>query len=213
MHTSKIAASRAAALALALALLPAAAHAQSRKPAPRAAAASAAAPSALLDRWELGAGLGLAIPFESQLDTGFKLAASGFYGLLPLSPGIVAQVGGSFGYTYNSWGSGLDGSLHSIDLLPTGRLRAALAPQVFGYFDVGVGLGVVRASYTSPAIAGLPAVDFSSTDASFLLKLGGGLGYDLQPNLSLTFEPAFHIYAKSSSITQFTLMVGALYRP
>jgi len=209
MHTSSTVTMRTAALALAFALLPAAARAQSRKTAPRAAAA----PSALLDRWELGAGLGLAIPFESQLDTGFKLAASGFYGLVPLSAGVVAQVGGSFGYTYNSWGSGLDGSLHTIDLLPTGRLRASLAPLVFGYLDVGVGLGVVRSSYTSPAFPGLPATTFSSTDASFLLKLGGGLGYDLQPNLSLTFEPAFHIYAKSGSITQFTLMVGALYRP
>jgi len=197
------------AAALALALLPAAARAQAKKPAPR----PGYAPSALLERWELGAGLGLAIPFESQLDTGFKLAAGGFYGLLPLSPGVLAQVGGTFGYTYNSWGSGRDGSLHSIDLLPTGRLRAVLAPQVFGFVDVGIGLAVVRASYTTLAVPNIPATTFSSTDASFLLKLGGGLGYDLQPNLSLTFEPSFNIYAKSSSITQFTLMLGALYRP
>jgi hypothetical protein len=187
---------RAVALLAALALLPALARAQ-----PRRASTAPAASHALLDRWEAGAGLGLAIPFESGIDTGFKLGADAFYGLTSLSPSTILQVGGKFAWTYNSFSSS-SGSLNSIDLLPVARLRAAITPQVFGFGDVGLGMAVVRGSVSSA----------NSTDAALLLQLGGGLGYHLNPQLALTFEPAFNIYAKDSSITQFTLMVGFLFR-
>lgn len=186
---------RAAALAGALVLVPTLARAQARR------GAAAASPT-LLDRWEVGGGLGLAIPFESGIDTGFKLGADAFYGLASLSPSATLQLGGKFAWTYNSFSSA-SGSLHSIDLLPAARVRATVTPQVFAFGDVGLGLAVVRGSVSSA----------SSTDAALLLQLGGGLGYYLNPQLALTFEPAFSIYAKNSSVTQFTLMVGFLLRP
>lgn len=232
-------------LALALAFGPSAASAQAapRKattpaaktpaaPAPKAAAApapaqrtpaamqAAATDYALVGRLEYSGGLGLAIPFESGVNAGFKLAGGAFYGLQTLKPGLVLQVGGTVGWTYNGYASPLDGSLNTIDLLPTARLRLAVQPRLFVYGDGGLGLAIVHARITVPGVPpippffpGSPSTTASSTDAALLIKLGGGIGYDIQPNLSLTFEPAFNIYVKSGSITQFTMLVGALYRP
>lgn len=222
-------------LALALAFGPAVASAQAapRKtaapaakapaaPAPKAAAApaqrtpaaiEASADQALIGRLEYTGGLGLAIPFESGVNAGFKLAGGAFYGVQTLKPGLVLQVGGTVGWTYNGYASPIDGSLNTIELLPTARLRLAVQPRLFVYGDGGLGLAFVHYKTSFTVLPGFPSVSASGTDAALLIKLGGGIGYDIQPNLSLTFEPAFNIYAKSNSVTQFTMLVGALYRP
>ena len=75
-------------------------------PAPRTAAAAAAqasADSALVGRLEYAGGLGLAVPFESGVNAGFKLAGGAFYGLQTLKPGLVLQVGGTIAWTYNGY--------------------------------------------------------------------------------------------------------------
>jgi opacity protein-like surface antigen len=184
-------------------------------PVQRAPAAIQAAPaeSDLIGRFEYEGGLGLAIPFESGVNAGFKLAAGAFYGLQTLKPGLVLQVGGSVGWTYNGFASPLDGSINTIELLPTARLRMAVQPKLFVYGDGGLGLAFVHEKVTIPGFFGFPGASSSATDAALLIKLGAGIGYELQPNLSLVFEPAFNIYVKSGSLTQFTMMVGALYRP
>jgi hypothetical protein len=180
---------RAAALALAALSLPAAAGAQAR----RAPATSA---SSLVGRWELGVGVGPAIPFESGIDTGVKLNFDAFYGLQQLSPAVTLQLGGNFAWTHN----GAAGtSVDAFDFLPQLRLHAAVAPEVFAYADVGMGLAAVHGG--------------GSGDVALLLKLGGGLGYLVSPRLALTFEPAFNIYARSGSLTEFTMLFGVLYRP
>ncbi len=168
---------------------------------------------ALVGKLEYAGGLGLAVPFESGVNAGFKLAGGAFYGLQTLKPGLVLQVGGTVGWTYNGYASPIDGSLNSIDLLPTARLRLAVQPRLFVYGDGGLGLAFVHYKATISLYPGGPSFSSSGTDTALLVKLGGGVGYDIQPNLSLTFEPAFNIYLKSGSMTQFTMLVGALYRP
>jgi Outer membrane protein beta-barrel domain len=224
-------------LALALAFGPAAASAQAaphktavpaaKTQAPKAAPAqrtpaaiqAATADYALVGRLEYAGGLGLAIPFESGVNAGFKVAGGAFYGLQTLKPGLVLQVGGTVGWTYNGYPSPIDGSLNTFEVLPTARLRLAVQPRLFVYGDGGLGLAFVHSRSTMPGFPAIPpfpaipSTTVSNTDAALLLKLGGGIGYDIQPNLSLTFEPAFNIYMKSGSMTQFTMLVGALYRP
>jgi opacity protein-like surface antigen len=222
-------------LALALALGPAAASAQgARRASPAPAARTPAAPAqhgpaaaqawsgdgSLIGQLEYEGSLGLAVPFESGVDAGFKLSAGGFYGLQTLKPGLVLQIGGSIGWTYNGYASPLDGSLNTIDLIPTARLRYAVDRKLFVYGDGGLGLGFVHASVTVPGLPpippffpGSPPTTATSTDVALLIKLGGGIGYEIQPRLALVFEPAFNIYLKSGSITQFTMMAGAIYRP
>lgn len=195
--------------ALSLLAAPSPARAQSsarRAPAEKAAAPRDPAPG-MVGRWELGGGIGFAIPFESGLDTGLRLAATGLHGQATLGSGMLLQLGGSVAWTYNSLSGASDGSVNSFDLLPLARLRFTLNPQIFAFADGGLGLAIVRASATAGGITR------SSTDAALLVKLGGGLGFDLQPNLALTVEPALHVYAKGDSITQLTLLVGILYRP
>jgi len=199
------------ALASALALSPAAATAQSGA---RRTTNPSSADSSLVGRLELDGALGLAVPFESGLNAGFKLRGGVLMGMQTLTPGVILQVGGQVGWTYEGYSSPLSGSINSIDLLPLARVRIGLAPQLFGYGDAGLGLGIVHSSVTTPApFPGFPSVKASKTDAALLIKLGGGLGYDLRSDISLVLEPAFHIYVKDGSITQFTLLAGVLYRP
>jgi len=201
--------------ALGAALLPMAALAQAKKaptptPAPRAATAAPAA-SPMVGRWELGFGVGLATPLETGIDTGFKSAFQGFYGLASLTPTTTLQLGGSAGWSYN--GGPLRYALHSFDLLPVGRLRAQVAPSLVLFGDFGLGLAVLRTSQDVPLGPGGALVPQTTTDTSAIIRLGGGLGFDLGRQWSLSLEPAFCIYARSSSVTQFTLLLGALYRP
>jgi hypothetical protein len=177
------------------------------RPVPHAAPRPPPDPSlALLHRLELGGSIGLAIPFESGINTGFKLDAAGFYGFMPLAPNVILQLGGHLGWAYHS--AAFDSSLMLFDILPAARARMTINPKVFVYGEVGAGLGLARASVSAPGVA-----TQSKTDTAFLLKLGGGAGYDLNPQLSLVGEPALCIYAKDGSTTELTLMVGVLYRP
>jgi len=124
-----------------------------------------------------------------------------------LGSGMLLELGGTLAWTYNSLSRTASGSVNSFDLLPLARLRFTLNPQIFVLADGGLGLAVVRASSTAGGVTR------SHTDAALLVKLGSGLGFDLQPNLALTIEPALHFYAKGGSITQLTVLVGILYRP
>jgi opacity protein-like surface antigen len=211
---ARIAAPLLAALSLLVAPAPAVAQSASKRSLSEKMAAVRDPSAALVGRWELEGGLGLAIPFENGLNTGFKLSGTGLYGQLTLGSGTLLQLGGTLAWTYNGYGSGVDGSVNAIDLLPLARLRFVINPQLFAFADGGMGLAIVHASISFPGVPPLlPATSRSSTDAALLVKLGGGLGFELQPNLALTLEPAFHFYAKSGSITQFTLLAGAVYRP
>jgi len=210
---TRLALSALAALALAAAPAPAAAQSAAKRPLSEKMAAVRDPSAALVGRWELSGALGLAIPFENELNTGFKLAATGLYGQASLGSGTLLQLGGTLAWTYNGFGVGFDGSVNSVDLLPLARLRFTLSPQLFAFADGGLGLAIVHVNQTIPAVAPAPALTRTTTDAALLVKLGGGLGFELQPNLAITLEPAFHFYAKSGSITQFTLLAGAIYRP
>jgi hypothetical protein len=200
---------------------PAPAAAEPVRPAPAPRAAEAPAPrahvaprpppdpaAALVHRLEVGGAVGLAIPFESGINTGFKLNAAGFYGFQQVAPNMLLQLGGNLGWTYHGAPAPVDGSFMFFDFLPTARLRMTLNDKLFAYGDGGLGLAVARASVTIPFFG-----TRSSTDAALLIKLGGGVGYDLNPQLSLVGEPALCIYVKDGSTTELTLMVGALYRP
>ncbi|MBI5067559.1 MAG: hypothetical protein HZB56_04910 [Deltaproteobacteria bacterium] len=208
----RLALAAAAALSL-LAAAPAAAQSGGKRTPSEKVAAVRDPSTALLGRWELAGALGFAIPFENQLGTGFKLAATGLHGQASLASGTVLQLGGTLAWTYNGYGSGVDGSLDTVDLLPLARVRFTLNPQLFAFADGGIGLAIVHGSVSIPNQAPAPPTRSTSTDAALLVKLGGGLGFELQPSLAITLEPAFHFYAKSGSITQFTLLAGAVYRP
>ncbi len=208
----RLALAAAAALSL-LAAAPAAAQPGGKRTLSEKLAAVRDPSTALLGRWELSGALGFAIPFENQLNTGFKLAGSALYGQASLAGGTVLQLGGTLAWTYNGYASGVDGSVNAIDLLPMVRVRFTINQQLFGFADGGLGLAIVHGSMSIPNQAPAPPTRSTSTDAALLVKLGGGLGFELQPNLALTLEPAFHFYAKSGSVTQFTLLAGVIYRP
>lgn len=163
----------------------------------------------LVGKLEVEGSLGLAIPFETGMNTGFKLNAGGYYGLMQLTPTILLQVGGNFGITRNGYdvpsipGVSTSGSTWLFDFLPTARLRFAINEKLHAMADGGLGLGIAYTSFSGGGISQ------SDTSAAFLLKLGGGVGYDMNEKLSLVALPAFNIYVKDGSVTEFTLLVGA----
>ncbi|MBI5070816.1 MAG: hypothetical protein HZB56_21550 [Deltaproteobacteria bacterium] len=177
-------------------------------PRPRAArAAPVVTPAeAGVGKLEIEGSLGLAIPFKDGFNTGFKLNAAGFYGLMPLGPTMLLQVGGNLGFTYHGVPSPLDGSIIWIDILPTARLRFTINDKLYAMADGGLGLAIGRSSISVPG-GFIP--DQTSTDVGLLIKLGAGIGYDLNEKLSLVALPAINIYIKDGSMTNLTLMVGA----
>jgi hypothetical protein len=153
--------------------------------------------------------LGLGIPFESGVNTGFKMEAGAFYGLQELSPTMLLQIGGKLAFEYNgladayAFGSS-GGSFFFFDIVPTARLRFTINDKLYAVADGGAGLGIVHFSYDVPGFA-----KFSDTSGAFLLKLGGGIGYDVNEKFAVVGQPALNIYLKSGSVTVLSLMVGA----
>jgi len=177
-------------------------------PPPRPRASRAAPPPSpaeqMVGKLEVEGSLGLAIPFESGINTGFKLNAGGYYGFLPIGPTMLLQLGANLGFTYNGFPSPADGSFIVFDILPTARLRLTLNDKLWAAADGGLGLAIARSSFTVPFLG-----TRSSTDAAFLIKLGGGIGYDLNEKISVVGLPALNFYLKDGSTTEFTLLVGA----
>ncbi len=204
-HSRKRQLLRAAVLALVLVLVPALAAAQS-SPARRTKRSDVSARSSSeVGSLYYGAGIGLAIPFESALNAGFKLDVNGFYVAQQLSPGLFLDIGANVGFTYNG-ASGVEGSFWALDLLPTARLRYLVDPAWSVYGDGGLGLAIAHQSVTFPFLGTV-----SNTSVDLMLKLGGGVAYKVSPQVSLFFEPAFNVYI--TDLTEFTMMVGAQYRP
>jgi hypothetical protein len=158
----------------------------------------------LLVKLEAEGLLGLSIPFESGINTGFKLEAGAFYGIKELSPTMLLQIGGKVAFTYNGMPSPIDGSFWLFDIVPIARIRFNIADKLYAMADGGAGLGIAHSKVTIPFFG-----TQTSNDAAFLLKLGGGIGYDINEQISLVGEPALNIYIKSGSTTELSLMVGA----
>ncbi len=208
-HSRKRQLLRAAVLALVLVLVPALAAAQS-SPARRTKRSDLSTRSSSeVGSLYYGAGIGLAIPFESGMHAGFKLDVNGFYVMQRLNPGLFLDLGANVGFTYN--GSSVpDVSSWVLDLLPTARLRYQIDPAFSVYGDGGLGFAVWHWSAPSVTIGGI-TFGGSNTSLDLMLKLGGGVAYKVSPQVALFFEPAFNVYITDT--TEFTMMVGAQYRP
>ncbi len=148
------------------------------------------------------AGVGLAVPFESGMSAGFKVDGGGFYVLQALNATTFLDLGGNLAFTYH----GGDFSTWMLDLLPTARLRFAVAPQWSLYADGGLGLGIVGVSYDIPYYG-----SYSDSTVAFLFKFGGGAAFRASPQLTLLFEPAFNFYVKDGSFTSFSMLFGARF--
>ena len=185
---------RAAVVALALVLVPTVAFAQSRR-----------GGGGTAGNLELGGEFGLAIPFDTGPNIGFKLAPELMYMFPEFSPSVSFGVGGQLAFALHPFGEA-SSTWWFMDFVPIGRVLFAVSPKVGIYGDLGMGIGIVHASVSAFGAT------FSSSDAAFLLKFGGGAKIKLDQKLSLTLGPAFNIYVKSGSATVFTIMGGLLYR-
>jgi len=189
---------RAALAALVIVLVPAVASAQSRRGGGGGGAG----------HLEVGAELGLTIPFDSGPGVGLKLAPEGFYFLPEFSPGLSLGVGGQLAFDLHPFG---DLTWWFMDIVPMGRLRYAINPNMSVYGDLGMGIGILHVTLPSVTLFG-QTFGGSDTTGCFLMKLGGGLQFKMNDKMSITAGPGLNFYIKSGGATVLTLMGGLLYK-
>jgi len=193
IHFRKTSFVRAVLAALVLVLVPAVASAQAR----RGGGGSAG-------HLEVGGEFGLTIPFDSGVGVGFKLAPEGFFFLPEFSPGLSLGVGGQLAFDLHPFPD--FGTIWFMDIVPMGRLRYAINPKTAVYGELGMGIGIAHTSFSAFGFS------TSATDTAFLLKLGGGVEFKIDPKLSITAGPAFNFYLKGGGSTVLSLMGGLLYK-
>lgn len=128
--------------------------------------------------------------------SGYQLRFDGEVPVLRLAPNLQLSGVGSFAY------SGLSHSTNLISLVPAVRLNFAAAPMFGAYGDIGLGYFHAWTSH----------VGNSGATMRFL----AGAYYEMNPMTRFFVEAGLHPYfgdfATKSSVTSFTLMVGAKFR-
>ncbi len=150
----------------------------------------------------------MGIPLTSGLGVGFKFAPQGFYFLPELSRNLSLGVGGQLAFSIHPFGGefGFSWTTWMFDIVPSARLRYAINPKTAVYGQAGLGLGIVNVGYATPLGSG------SNSTTAFLIKLGGGAEFQINPKVAVTGGMDFNIYAMSGGFTVWTLTGGLLYR-
>jgi hypothetical protein len=174
---------RSLAVALALSLLPAAARAQTSPHASEGGSVHLQAS----EPFSLGVMIGPA--FDDP--TSFKLRFDGSLALARLSPHVRLDGVLSMGFSFSD--------LFRFDLAPAARFVFAVARDVAAYADFGLGFSI--RSYGAGSFG------------SGLIKLAGGIWYDLAPHWRVIAEPVGrNFYYAGGDGFVYTLLFGAAYR-
>ncbi len=198
-------------LAVALAALlttPLAAGAQAKKgtttraqPARSSAASTSSASKAL----SIGGWVG----YEWGDADGFQLRLDGEMPFQKLTPQIDLSFVGSLGYTratYDVFGSDL--TVSRFKVVPAARFSFPVNPQFTLFGDAGLGFHYTKVTIDYSAF-GLG--DVSDSEFSFMLRLGAGGFYHVNPRMrlgaSFMIDPMFGDYDD----TTFALLVGLMY--
>ena len=171
------------------------------QPARTAAASTAPASKAL----SMGGFLG----YEWGDADGFQLRLDGELPFQQLTPQVSLSFVGSVGYTRGSYDffAG-DVTVQRFKLVPAARFTIPLNPQFSVFGDAGLGLHYTSVDFNYDFFG----VDTSDSDVSFMLRLGAGAFFQVNPRLrlggSLVVDPMFGDYDD----TTFALLVGLMYQ-
>lgn len=163
----------------------------------------------------ISAGIGPAFSMNNG-PLGFRVHARGTYQLdliqkLSVRLGLGLGFQPAFGNNTSSLG---------FDLLPFGQALIHVLPELSGYFELGLG-----PTFGSSTATGF-GTTFSSGYLGFGTRIGLGAEYKLSPALSVSLEPVGLLiqnvststtingqtFSISSTVSHYTVMVGATYR-
>jgi hypothetical protein len=195
--------------AVALAALlagPSTAHAQKKSTAKAAPAASTTTTDGgrqfSIGGW-VGAELG-------DLD-GVQLRGEGEMSFMKLAPMVELSFVGAVSYSYLADDAGpFDWYAHVFKLVPAARFTFPVAPKFKLFADAGLGLYIASVGYDYDTIFG--SESDSETDAGFMLRLGGGGMFQVNPRMAVggqfVIDPMFGDYDD----TTVTLLAGLTFK-
>jgi len=190
---------------------------------------------ALIDRIQLSAGVGPGFSLQSAagLPSGvsgsnpiwFRGVARGTFDLLHLGPGElqallpVALQGAGFRIT--AFGFAFEGSLFSVEVMPSIRYQAELLKDVFAFGELGVGFGTYQITIAQQFVG----YQYGGASGGGV-RLAAGIEYRLMDQLRLLIQPVEltaltltttvtqggTTLTQSSSVSQFS-MIGGLVVP
>lgn len=185
-----------------------------------AAAASQGGASSGANRWALLVG------FEDfGGDAGLQLRGDLDFVQRPLAPAVGLSIVGSLAYSHWGdshgydpyYGRGWKWSANLVKAMGSARFTFGRSSFVRPYADLGLGLYWAGTSGTAgyaydPAF-GWYAVDYSDSSVGFLLRLAGGVTFQLSPAFALGVELGLHPYLGDfPSDTSTSLMASATFR-
>lgn len=172
---------------------------------------------------EVGGFLG----YEATSDfSGLALRLDGELPFRELSPQVKMSWVGSIGYSHLTWdiGSGYKATANLFKLVPAARFTLPLNEQFSVFGDAGLGLVHIGMTVDMPTVYyfGTPVGggSVSASSNNFMMRLGAGAFYQLNPQLKLDamleFDPIFGDFGTSqggvSSQNTWMLLVGMMYR-
>ncbi len=187
----------------------------------RASAAQSAAASSGPNRWALLLG------FEDfGGDAGLQLRGDLEFAQRPLAPAVGLSIVGSLAYSHWGdshgydpyYGRGWEWSANLLKASGSARFSFGRSSFVRPYADVGVGLYYASTSGTSgyaydPYYGGWYAVDYNDSNVGFLLRIAGGVTFQLTPAFALGAELGVHPYLGDfPNDTSTSLMASATFR-
>ncbi len=208
------------AVALAALLVgPATAHAQAKKstakaaaPAKTAAAAPAQTTTTSSPSYQIGGWIG----YESDNLGGVQVRGDFVWPFEKLAPGFDLSFVGSVGLSYLSestsgFGVTVDTSAWQFKLVPTARFTYTFNPQWSVFGDAGVGI-----NYTSVTVkedfGAFGSQSASDSSTGFMLRLGAGGFFNLNPQWALGATIVFDPSTGSNTLDTWSFLGGVKYR-
>ncbi len=186
----------------------------------RAAAAQQVAASSGANRWSVLVGME-----DFGGDAGLQLRGDLEFARRPLAPAVGFSIVGSLAYSH--WGDsrsydpyygvGWEWSANLLKAVGSARFSFGRSNVVRPYADLGVGLYYASTSGTSgyayDPYYGWYAVDYSDSSVGLLLRLAGGVSFQVAPGFALGVELGVQPYfGDFPNDTSTSLMASASFR-
>jgi hypothetical protein len=144
-----------------------------------------------------------------------------------LAPAVGLSIVGSLGYTrfsrdggnwnyYYGYDDRWDWSINLLKVSGTGRLNFGNSAFVHPYAEAGLGVYYAGLSGThvvyDPYWGDYIRQDYDDSEASLLLRLGGGVSFQVSPGFALGVDAGVQSYAGDIADNSFALMGSATFR-
>lgn len=148
-------------------------------------------------------------------DAGLALRLDGEFDYQALAPAVRLSFVGSLGFTRWTDDTGpfsdLDWSVNVFKFVPAARFSFGRSPTLRPYFDAG--LGLYYASFSFETFDGFGRlVRRTDSELSLMMRLAGGLLFQVSPGLSLGGELGITPYFGDLDDNTFSLMFAAVFR-